>query len=424
MSIPAHVPRHVMWALLRTVADWEETLAPVIRGGLLMTEWFGEAARPLADLDIECFQRELSDAERQALSEPPPHIPDGFYGSWGEFESLVDFGKAMCRYGVNSIAGDSPIQFSPSQDVGDGASLWVYGTPGERFYLDWEMSGDWLTNVAKSLFGAKPNTSQGTLQIDIASAGDYTPDELGVVQQTMQNASGKRFEAPVYSQSTMLAAKLSWLLRGLQRSPAGQAPMWSGAAKDLYDVRLLLDRGDIDSQIFQNALNAFCKSDDIEWSSLQALMSDIPAFAPEEISVDGWTEFVNGHEQLLNTGSDAAPVAGEWMQAIAERLAAHLGAFYVPAEEPWYAEAASAEGLALDKCLVYADWLEERGDSRANFLREFGRGFEDSVSARRALDEIPRLPSGWLQRLCGTSKRCRSVLAELEDVASEGSDDA
>ena len=42
--------------LSQTVHD-EEPVVLILRGSLLMRHWFGERARPAADIDLECFER-------------------------------------------------------------------------------------------------------------------------------------------------------------------------------------------------------------------------------------------------------------------------------------------------------------------------------------------------------------------------------
>src|SRR5262249_34995793 len=158
-------------------------------GSLLMQQWYGKKARPPADLDLECFDR--PDIERQYDPAQPPYDDpeqhygpsEGRYGRWGNFVSRLDLGKALGRSAMWQHEGPesrSGLPFGNDRMPPDGgASLWVYGTPGKRYYTSWEWPGH--------------EPAAGSVQLDLATPGPYSPDEIGVTEETFTAPGGETF---------------------------------------------------------------------------------------------------------------------------------------------------------------------------------------------------------------------------------------
>src|SRR5262249_37656716 len=152
-----------------------------------MHHWFGELARTPADVDLECFERPF--VPEEGVEEDEEEWRGDGHGRRGEYESLVDLGKAMCRYAAISSRrhrwrddADPPlVELEPTEAPADGANLWTYGTPGERYYAGWT----WHE-------GPKQRRT-GRLQIDVAQAGSYTLDEIAVADVRLEAPGGETF---------------------------------------------------------------------------------------------------------------------------------------------------------------------------------------------------------------------------------------
>jgi uncharacterized protein (TIGR02996 family) len=66
--------------------------------------------------------------------------------------------------------------------------------------------------------------------------------------------------------------------------------------------------------------------------------------------------------------------------------------------------------------LIYADWLEERCDSRAEVLRLFCRFvFREDLAVPGALAAaLSAQPGGWLYHVFGGAERARSIRERIE----------
>jgi uncharacterized protein (TIGR02996 family) len=379
-----------------TVLEFEETLVPVLRGSLLLHHWFGDKARPAADIDLECFER--------PKTEPIPEYVGAGHGRFGEYSSLVDFGKAMCRYAADSSYSSPTIKFAETDAPADGQSLWTYGTPGERYYAGWTWQG-------------KPK-KQGLLQIDIAEAGSYHLEDIDVASIAFPVSDGEPINCPAYTREMLLAAKLSWLLRGLQRrqTAAGLlAPIWKGEPKDLFDAHLL-SSSNLHAGWVQKSLLAVGAEDKLEWNNLEALF-DVQRVEMTDADFPNWKEFHVQHQNLLTCGP------AEMLRTIAERLQPLLGDFYLPEEMPFLL-AINAEPTNEFPYLIYADWLEEQGILRSEFLRLYTRFHfhEDELApkelahTRLALQKSLRHTSApWLCQLFGTSARVQELQRRVEN---------
>lgn len=374
--------------LSETVTDREPGIL-ILRGSLLLRHWFGERARPAADIDLECFERERG-------------------GRGGRFPSLIDHARGLCCFATETAwanrGAEEFVGFDEIDVPEDGQSLWEYGTPGQRFYAGWT----WHGREGRS----------GRIQIDLAESASYDLNELSVADVRLDSLNGGTFRFPAYTPEMMLAAKLSWLLRGFGRLvPArGSDRKWNGEPKDLYDVHLLLTKTDLRADVFQKSLMAVGREDQLDWNNLPVLC-DVRRVAMADADFRTWGEFRERHQDLISSG----PV--ELLHTIADRLGPLLGDFYLRQEMP-FLQAINSNPSDESTFLIYADWLEERGEQRGHFLRLFTWLFfrseqlprKELARARKDLQAtIGSTSVPWLLQLIGTTKRLDEIRRRIED---------
>lgn len=375
---------------LGETAQDREPVILILRGSLLLRQWFGERARPAADIDLECFERVRG-------------------GRGNRFPSLIDHARGLCCFATEGAAGANRgaapfVEFHDIDPPEDGHSLWDYGTPGQRFYAGWTRNGG--------------EGQTGQIQIDLAESGSYDLNEISVADVHLSSLDGRTFRFPSYTPEMMLAAKLSWLLRSCRRlAPGGESAFeWKGEPKDLYDVHLLLTKTDLRADVFQKSLLAVGREDRLEWNNLQALF-DLRWAERRGSDFPSWGAFRDRYRNLISSG----PV--ELLQRIADRLGPLLGDFYLRQEMPFLL-AINSDPLDESIPLIYADWLEERGEQRSDFLRLFSTLFfraehlppKELVRAREALQAALHAASvPWLLQLFGTSARFEEIRQRIED---------
>lgn len=374
--------------LRETVSD-QDPVTLILRGSLLLRHWFGERARPAADIDLECFER-----ERRSRG--------------NRFPSLIDHARGLCCFATETAwANRGAAQFVDFDDIDvpeDGHSLWDYGTPGQRFYAGWTWHG-WEDRT-------------GRIQIDLAQSASYHLNEISVADVPLVSLNGRTFRFPAYSPEMMLAAKLSWLLRSFGRlAPGGASDLkWKGEPKDLYDVHLLLTKTDLQADVFQKSLMAIGREDQLNWNNLLALF-DVRGAEMTDADFPNWGEFRDRHKHLISSG----PV--ELLQNIAEQLPPLLGDFYLREEMPFLL-AINSNPLDESTFLIYADWLEEHGEQRGHFLRLFTWLFfradqlprKERACARKDLQAALAATSApWLLQLFGTTARFNEIRRRIED---------
>ena len=392
-----------------TIRGMRQTLIPVLRGSLLLQHWFGRAARPAADIDFECFAlpREALDDIKMTNPEYYKQHKEG-YGYYGEFESVVDLGKAMCRYAADSTRhyqwrlppGPRPdVEFEESDVPEDGESLWGYGTPGERYYTGW--------------IWHERDGVRGRLQIDLAHPAVYDVADIAVADIRLTDSKGVAFCFPAYTQEMLLAAKLSWLLRGLKLQDERSALEWNGELKDLFDAHLLVTRGKLRADRFEKSMLAVTAEDKLDWKMLDAL-SDLRQPAMKDTDFPGWP----GFQQAFPEAITHAPA--EMLRVVAERVDPLLAG--IRAHVP-FLSAIDAEPVDEVPYLIYADWLQEKGDSRGDFLRLAIRWVfhENELSANERTDirqalklSLNKMTTPWLYHLFGSAERCREFKQRIE----------
>lgn len=375
---PPEVIVEFLRSLQETVNDYDH-MVPVLRGSTLLQHWFGSAARPAADIDLEWF--------------PQPGRSD-------RISTPLEHARRLCMHTVSNHAyygESSPIRFDedvPVPSDGLNLTLWEYDTPGARCYAGWRWDDRQLT---------------GCLQVDLAQAGSY--DLAAVAPERIEFARewGEPAQVLAYTQEMLLAAKLSWIIRSVQRSKAAQGGdglAFRGQVKDLFDAHLLVTQGTIRPDVFQNAFLAVAIEDQLDWNLLDALFD--PAMALPQVSeFADWTEFLQRHKSLVQQ----TPV--EMLGAIVTRIRPLISD--VREHLPFLR---SLQDRPLDEAnfLIYADWLEERADPRGNFLRLFCQSFfqEDREARGLVTAAFATQPSGWLYHVFGSPDRSRDLRQRLE----------
>lgn len=366
---PPEVIAEFLHALQLTIHPHDQTV-PVLRGSTLMNRWFGDAARPAADIDLEWFPQTNWACRR--------------------FASPLEQARGLLLFALGDHHG-SPINFDPDIPVpsdGVNLALWDYSTPGLRCYTGWTWNDRNL---------------RGVLQIDIAQAGSY--DLLGVIPQTIElpRALGEPAQLLSYSPEMLLAAKLSWIVRSVKRATnAEQIDTFAfrGEAKDLFDAHLLLTKGNLRLEVFQNAFFAVAMEDKLDWNQINVLLDNECA-----MSIDGFSSFAD----FFNRYSHLLPKRpSEMMQTLIARLGPLLGDLreHVP-----FLRSIEADPTNEVCFLIYADWLEDRNDPRYEFLRLFcAFFFHDNKRARTALASMLSAQSGgWLYHVFGGAERSREL---------------
>lgn len=363
---PMEVLVEFLNALQRTVGPYDR-IVPVLRGSTLLRRWFGDAARPAIDIDLEWF---------------PHPSPTGRLGP------AIEHARRLCLFSADNHYG-FPIVFDQTASTpSDGVNLWEYDTPGVRLYTGWTWNDRGLG---------------GLLQVDIAQAGSYDLD--GVVTETIEfpREWGEPARCLAYAPEMLLAAKLSWIVRHARREAAAGAGLLACPAepKDLFDAHLLLTEGSLRPEVFQNALLAVAVEDRLDWSQLDVLL-DQGLELSEGDRAPGWTDFFDRHSGLIHALPD------ELLQTVIARLRPLVADLrqHLP-----FLLTLEADPVDEVNYQAYADWLEDRADPRAEFLRVYCRYlFRADRRAHGALASLlPGQPGGWLYYVLGGAERSREL---------------
>ncbi|MDT0319717.1 nucleotidyl transferase AbiEii/AbiGii toxin family protein [Streptomyces millisiae] len=226
-------------------SHWADHL--VLRGGVLMSQWFGAAAREPGDLDFVVVPREwqLDGPETTRL-----------------FRELANAAAA---------AAHGPVAIdAPGMAVED---IWTYErAPGRRMLLPW----------------SAPGTPGGTVQVDVVFK-EPLPEPPAWTELRPLGEGGPGCRLLTVSPALSLAWKLMWLLGD-----------WYPQGKDLYDAVLLAEREPPSYRMVrdtfltgaddQDPLRPFCRA------RLRELSGNPMA--------DGWAEFVREYPSVTGTAHD------------------------------------------------------------------------------------------------------------------------
>ncbi len=402
---PVEVLVEFLRRLSNTVAEGDPAL--VLRGSLLLKYWLGPEARPAGDIDLECFECPVARGDSRFSRRPVAHA-----------RALCLFATEEWRAPGWEQGGPPDIDFEPI-DPEDGTDLWDYATPGERCFTLW---------VAHSL-----NDARGRLQIDLAQAGSYELGDIGVEEMELGTAGTTHFRFRCYTPEMLLAAKLSWLIRGLKRPvepDRALPPQWTGEPKDLFDAHLLLTRMNLRTDRLENGLYAVGVEDNLDWRDLEYFLDAGTRLSDDDFG--NWEGFRRQHEALIDSGP------AEMMRTVANRLGRLLSEFR---EHLPFLQAINASTPDELEYAIYADWLESRGDRRGHLLRLYIRWAfcpdkptslapergqvtnlvapeEMSRTRQDLIAAIRTTPTPWLYQVFGSAERFRQFRREIE--AAEG----
>jgi hypothetical protein len=186
-------------------------------------------------------------------------------------------------------------------DADEGTDLCDYATPGQRCYTLW---------VAHE----RPH-AQGRLQIDLAQAGLYDLAAISVEELELSTSATPPFRFLAYTPEMQLAAKLSWVMRGFNRSVGAERalpPQWSGAPKDLFDAHLLLTGAELRKDEFQKGLRAVGAEDHLGSHDIAFLYEASAGMRDEDFQ--NWEEFRLKHPMIVNRGP------AELLRTVTDRL--------------------------------------------------------------------------------------------------------
>ncbi|MFO0974867.1 MAG: nucleotidyl transferase AbiEii/AbiGii toxin family protein [Planctomycetaceae bacterium] len=378
-ATPMEVYAEFLHSLNSTVSSYDD-LVPVLRGSILMKHWFGEAARPAGDVDLEWF-------------------PMDRYRS--RFGSVVDHARALCMYALYNSDGRQ-IDFNEDIPIPpDGVSLWEYDTPGLRCYTGWtweELSVNGLSRI-----------DSGVMQVDLAQAGSYSLAEI--VTETIELPRVPREPASflAYAPEMLLAAKFSWIVRQIDCVPEPDGSLrlhFKGEPKDLFDAHLLLTGRTVRPDLFQMAFLAVVKEDKLDSRRLAALL-DSELTIPESDWELSWPTFFHQHSALLQVPPH------DMLRTVLTNVRRHLGNVrdHVP-----FIESIAADPVDEMAYQIYADWLEDHSDARSEFVRKFCRYFfhNDKSELESLHAEFSGQPGAWLSQLLGGSKRVSEIWRRMD----------
>ena len=200
---------------------------------------------------------------------------------------------------------------------------------------------------------------------------------------------------------------------------------WSGELKDLFDVHLLVTRANLHVDRLESALFAVGAEDKLDWLDLENFLNARMG-GMKDADFANWREFAQLHDELIPCGP------AQMLETVAERLGPLLAGLreHIP-----FLRTINAEPADEVAYLVYADWLEERGDLRAHLLRLYIKSAfheaegnwlrrmvtnvfypqEDLSPTRQALIAAMRTaPGPWLYQVFGGADRCRQIRRRIE----------
>lgn len=227
--------------VLAAVADspWAEHL--LLRGSVLLSAWFGAAAREPGDVDFIVIPQD-----------------------WTVRGERTDemFADLAHRAAATANTGDSTVRISADEAISD--DIWTYDrVPGRRLVLPWT--------------SARPGIPGGTVQIDFVfnETLRQPPEWTDVARLTGPGQPARLLTA---SPELSLAWKILWLATSTH--PEG---------KDLYDAVLLAEHCDLSHELLMDVLNPGAA-----WQS--TVYGRVPHWA---VGAD-WFEFGKDYPDLAN----------------------------------------------------------------------------------------------------------------------------
>jgi uncharacterized protein (TIGR02996 family) len=139
--------------------------------------------------------------------------------------------------------------------------------------------------------------------------------------------------------------------------------------------------------------------DELEWPLFDLLLDDRLDIAEDDGSAS-WPEFLDEHATLVReTPAEMLRTVRSLLRPLWEGVGRHLP----------FLRAIQADPVDEANLLIYADWLEERSDGRAEFLRLYCRYLfhDDRSSSVTLVDSLAAQPGGWLHQVMGNADRAQ-----------------
>jgi uncharacterized protein (TIGR02996 family) len=151
---------------------------------------------------------------------------------------------------------------------------------------------------------------------------------------------------------------------------------------------------------------AVAMEDKLDWNQMDDLLDHGHAL-PENEGFPKRTDFFDRHDELIHQPPAEMLRTGiARLRPLMSDLRDHLPFLRVIQADP------------VDEAnfLIYADWLEERADPRAEFLRLFCRFFfhEDRPARALVASSLSAQPGGWLYHVFGGAERSRDLRKRIQ----------
>ncbi|WP_243744507.1 nucleotidyl transferase AbiEii/AbiGii toxin family protein [Streptomyces hainanensis] len=239
--------RTALDTVLTAVADGPYAPHLVLRGGVLMTQWFGSQAREPGDIDL--------------VVTPAEWAADG-----------PETARLLREIADAAAAASGPAAIDAAGAVVE--EIWTYDrVPGRRMLLPW----------------TAPGTPGGTVQIDVVFNEPLPEPPTWTDLRPLGQGPGCRLQT--VSPGLSLAWKLMWLLT--DRHPMG---------KDLYDAVLLAEREPPNHPLIRDAFLTQPEADTLRPPGRWWLH----ALGPVEMEVE-WEHFAAEYPRLAGDGFDPGP---------------------------------------------------------------------------------------------------------------------
>lgn len=250
----------------------------------------------------------------------------------------------------------------------------------------------------------------GELPINVSAPTSYTMADIATDTILVTGSHEASIELPTWSPEMFLAHKIAHTIQEHdRRSNPNSAKKFEPLR--LFQTHLLLSRCDIDRQKLIECLQAIAREQLITKPQFFALLNEDSRLISRDFSAD---EGILAVEENY----DLALVLGQmtkWLSSI-------VGQLQIDAESQFLQQLNNNEQPEA-VWLIYADWLEEQGDARCEFLRKLAAWrLQPETHSKSAADELWRglnnVSTDWLQRVLGGVKSYNRQWIEFAAVVS------
>jgi uncharacterized protein (TIGR02996 family) len=316
----------------------------ILRGSVVLQHWFGTTARVPNDIDLVAKY---------------PHDPE------------------RCTREIFEICQDRSLgpNLFPITDR-NVLPMWEYDIfPGIRFHVPCaqRLSTTVQLDVA---FDNVPKLPNERLELK------PIPDQPGVFVQA-------------WTRESCLASKLCWIAND---SADGTA----AAIDDIADALLLLERGEINSEILRQLIPAILSEQKHDLSVFGNYDDRLVSAMEAKAILDPHMSYSGMIPELVVRYGDVNLLRNALLLQMQRSLGSILdGLVWVPTTEEW----AFLHQMARNRTdrltpLVYADWLDEQSDPRGELLRlhvhESSGQKQTVLQTKRRTELKPLVPSRWL----------------------------